>query len=107
MDDTQQAQIFNTLHTLANEITARIQNDLNAKLDDLQGVREELNRTLDQLHEKDKQIAELLKRNAELSASNMKLTAALQTSQDNLSRARREVDNLRTCLTQIQRFLAG
>ena len=99
MDDNQQQVIFNQLHTLANEIAARIQTDLNAKLDDLNGA-------LDQLHEKDKQLADLSNRNAELTASNKTLSAALQTSQYNLLQAKMEIKNLRDKLSQIQ-SLAG
>ena len=106
MDDNQQQVIFNQLHTLANEIAARIKNDLDAKIEELQGVRAERDRTLDQLHEKDKQLADLSDRNAELTASNKTLSAALQTSQYNLLQAKMEIKNLRDKLSQIQ-SLAG
>lgn len=127
MDDNQQ-QIFAALHSVADEIVTKIEGDLSAAHADINGALDQLrdtNNQLDELRITNRNLsAEMAKlqvtcrsledernflrgQNSELSATNRKLTAALQTSQDNLSRAQREVDNLRTCLTQIQRFLAG
>lgn len=126
--DENQSEIFNELHRVAEEIVGKIQSDLGAAHSDINGALDELrsvNKQLDELRNINKNLsAELAKsqearRNLEdnqnflrdqnytLTANNRKLAEALQETQTELSKARREVTDLRNRLTQVQRFLAG
>ena len=128
MDDTQQATIFNELHTVAHNIISKIENDLHT-------THADINEQLDRLHEVNKQLddlqitnrnlsAELGKyqeacrilegernflreQNSDLTAINIKLLETLHDTQDELLRTKAAVTNLSNRLSQIQKFLAG
>lgn len=128
MDDTQQATIFNELHTVAHNIISKIENDMHT-------THADINEQLDRLHEVNKQLddlqitnrnlsAELGKsqeacrilegernflreQNSDLTAINIKLLETLHDTQDELLRTKAAVTNLSNRLSQIQKFLAG
>lgn len=127
MEENQSA-IFNELHRVAEEIVGKIQSDLgtahsdinsaldelrdmNAKINDLQITNRNLSAELAKSQEARRHLEDnqnfLRDQNYTLTANNRKLAEALQETQAELSKARREINDMRNRFTQIQRFLAG